>query len=89
MGREYENIGMWAQREISKLLISLLINIPVSERDNIVKLFCNIYEHNKVINSLIKSKLRRRKLDQHNSLDTDKYALLDLVRDLQIHKQNK
>jgi hypothetical protein len=87
MGREYENIGMWAQREISKLLISLLNNIPVSERDNVVRLFCNIYEHNSVINSLIKSKLRKIKLNRHKDSDGHNYALVSLARDLQIQKK--
>ena len=89
MGREYESIGMWAQREISKLLISLLNNIPVSERDNVVGLFCNIYEHTSVINSLITSKLRKIKLNRHKDSGNNNYALVDLARDLQIHKQNK
>jgi len=89
MGREYENIGMWAQREISKLLISLLNNISVSERDNVVGLFCNIYEHTSVINSLITSKLRKIKLNRHKDSGNNNYALVDLARDLQIHKQNK
>ena len=87
MGREYENIGMWAQREISKLLISLLNNIPVSERDNVVRLFCNIYEHNSVINSLIKSKLRKIKLNRHKDSGSSNYALVSLARDLQIQKK--
>ena len=87
MGREYENIGMWAQREISKLLISLLNNISVSERDNVVRLFCNIYEHNSVINSLIKSKLRKIKLNRHKDSDGHNYALVSLARDLQIQKK--
>ena len=89
MGREYESISMWAQREISKLLISLLNNIPAGERDNVVGLFCNIYEHTSVVNSLIKSKLRKIKLNRHKSAGSNNYALVDLARDLQIHKQNK
>ena len=89
MGREYEGIGMWAQREISKLLISLLNNIPVGERDNVVKLFFNIYEHTSVINSLIKSKLRKIKLNRHKDSGSNNYALVNLARDLQMHKQNK
>ena len=87
MGREYESIGMWAQREISKLLISLLNNIPVSEKDNVVRLFCNIYEHNSVINSLIKSKLRKIKLNRHKDSGSSNYALVSLARDLQIQKK--
>ena len=89
MGREYESIGMWAQREISKLLISLLNNIPVSERDNVVRLFFNIYEHTSVINLLIKSKLRKIKLNRQKDSGSSNYALVSLARDLQIHKKNK
>ncbi len=87
MGREYESISMWAQREISKLLISLLNNIPVSERDNVVRLFCNIYKHTSVINSLIKSKLRKIKLNRHKDSGSHNYALVSLARDLQIQKR--
>jgi len=89
MGREYESISMWAQREISKLLISLLNNIPVSERDNVFRLFCNIYEHTSVVDSLILSKHRKIKLNRHKDSGNNNYALVDLARDLQIHKQNK
>ena len=89
MGREYESIGMWAQREISKLLISLLNNITASDRKNIIELFCDIYEHTSVINSLIVSKLRKIKLNQYQVSGNNNYALVDLARDLQIQKQNK
>ena len=87
MGREYESISMWAQREISKLLISLINNIPVSERDNVVRLFCNIYKHTSVINSLIKSKLKKNKLNRHKNSGSHNYALVSLARDLQIQKR--
>ena len=84
MGREYENTSVWAQREMPKLLFSLLNNIPAGERDNVVRLFYDIYEHTSVINSLIKSKLRKIKLNRPKDSDNNNYSLVALARDLQI-----
>ena len=87
MGREYENTSEWAQREMPKLLFSLLNNIPAGERENVVELFHNIYEHTSVMNSFIKSKLKKIKLNRHKDSGSDNYSLVALARDLQIHNK--
>ena len=55
MGREYEVTDMWAQREVTKLLISL--SKVTNSMQSILALFFNIYTHTEIIEQFTGSKL--------------------------------
>ena len=84
MGREYESVNLWAQREVSKLLVSLLKTFSSKERKKVLSIFCEEYQFKNIINSLVTSKLgnsKKVKKNKHNN----EYVLYDLALDLQNH----
>jgi len=83
MGREYESVELWARREVSKLLISLLNILPFKNREEVLTLFCQHYSIQEVINSLIQSKLGRidnKRKRAPNTQNTLYNLALDLSR---------
>jgi tRNA A-37 threonylcarbamoyl transferase component Bud32 len=80
MGREYEPVNLWAQREVSKLLISLLKHIPSEYRVEVLDLFFEQYRLKDVVISLIASKIK----SSNNMRKNNQNSLYNLVIDLQI-----
>ncbi len=80
MGREYEPVNLWAQREVSKLLISLLKHIPNEYRVEVLDLFFEQYRLKDVVISLIASKIK----SSNNMRKNNQNSLYNLVIDLQI-----
>jgi hypothetical protein len=80
MGREYEPVNLWAQREVSKLLISLLKHIPNEYRVEVLDLFFEQYRLKDVVISLIASKIN----SSNNMRKNNQNSLYNLVIDLQI-----
>jgi heptosyltransferase III len=80
MGREYESLESWMEREISKLLYSLLSKEKRENRDLILNKFIHIYSHKEVVNNLIKKNLRNKRInDKKYSLSNLLYELNDLL----------
>jgi tRNA A-37 threonylcarbamoyl transferase component Bud32 len=82
MGREYESIDLWARREISKLLISLLKNLSTKEREKVLRIFFEKYKFKRIVDSLVISKLGNFKKEKKNK-PNNQYVLYDLALDLQ------
>jgi tRNA A-37 threonylcarbamoyl transferase component Bud32 len=80
MGREYETVNLWAQREVSKLLISLLRYAHSEYRDKVLDLFFEQYEFKDVVTLLIASKIK----SSNNTRKNNQNSLYNLVLDLQM-----
>jgi len=80
MGREYEPVILWAQREVSKLLISLLKHISNEYRAKVLDLFFEQYRHKDVVISLIASKIK----SSNNMRKNNQNSLYNLAIDLKI-----
>jgi heptosyltransferase III len=76
MGREYEKLEIWMEREISKLLYSLLHKENRENRDLILTKFIEIYSHKEIITNLIDKKLKNRIINNR------KYTLANLLYEL-------
>jgi len=74
MGREYESVDRWMEREVSKLLISLLQKQTNENRKKILDLFCNIYTYKDIVSNMSDRKLARKRLIQNK-----KYKLYNLA----------
>ena len=87
MGREYETVDLWARREVSKLLISLLKYTPNEYRVRVLDLFFEQYRLKDVVISLIASKIK----SSNNMRKNNQNSLCNLALDLQIHidKENE
>lgn len=87
MGRDSEPVDMWAQREITKLLISISQKTNFMQRtdfiQNILPLFFDIYTHAKIIEKIIDSKLSSK---SHILIEKKKkkngYTLVNLAVDM-------
>lgn len=91
MGREHETVELWARREVSKLLISLLQDRSAQERSDILQIFCQEYTLKQVVNSLVLSKLDRsnKKRKHKRSSQYDLYKLaIDLRKRLTITNED-
>jgi tRNA A-37 threonylcarbamoyl transferase component Bud32 len=78
MGRESEPTNMWAQREITKLLISL--SQVTDSMQNVLSLFFEIYTHVEIIEQFIDSKFgsKSRELIE-KKLNKNGYTLINLA----------
>lgn len=76
MGREYEPIEKWMEREISKLLVSLLSRENRKNRDLILNKFIEIYSHKKIIENLIEQNLKNK------TVNSKIYGLSNVLYDL-------
>lgn len=84
MGREYEPVSRWAEREVSKLLVSVLQGLTSREREQVIELFFCHYKFRHVVNVLILGKSNKKKCR-----DGGQYSLCHLVLDLKRHKVNE
>jgi tRNA A-37 threonylcarbamoyl transferase component Bud32 len=88
MGRESEPVDMWAQREISKLLIS--ISQVTDSMKIILYLFFDIYTHNKIIEKIIDNKLRKNsQILIEKKLNKNGYTLINLTVDMNNYLINR
>ena len=88
MGRESEPVDMWAQREISKLLIS--ISQVTDSMQNILSLFFDIYTHTKIIEKIIDNKLRNNsQILIEKKLNKNGYTLINLTVDMNNYLINR
>lgn len=76
MGREKEDTSMWMEREISKLLVSLLQDQSQNNRETILKYFTKIYQFQDIVKKLIEKKLNHKRFSSKNK---KRYSLLDVV----------
>lgn len=80
MGREYEKLDKWMEREISKLLYSLMLNQTLENKNLILIKFSEIYTHKEVLNSLIESNLRNKVINNNEfRLSNILYDLNDIL----------
>lgn len=76
MGREYEKLDKWMEREISKLLYSIMNNQSQENRNHILNKFVEIYSHKDILQTLISRNLRNKKIDE------SKFRLSNILYDL-------
>ncbi len=83
MGREYETTEMWLQRELSKLLISILEKQNKEQREKTLYLFFKSYKHMQILRNLFKSKLGNKLYLRPLNTNSTKYSLEKIIFDIQ------
>lgn len=89
MGREYEDVELWAQREVSKLLLCLLEHQTPDNREEILKIFRLKYSFITVVMLLVESVNNRistkfcRYFPRCAKKSTDRYNLRRLALDME------
>ena len=87
MGRESEPTNMWAQREITKLLISL--SQVTDSMQNVLSLFFEIYIHVEIIEQFIDSKLGSKSHELiEKKLNKNGYTLINLAVEMNTYLVN-
>lgn len=90
MGREYESTDMWAQREVTKLLISLSQAQEVTSMQQILSLFFSIYVNTKIVRQFVDNKLGGKSEKViHNKINKNGYTLINLAVDMNNYLANK
>jgi len=83
MGREYENEEKWLERELSKLLISILEYQEENVRKEILKLFLEIYTHKQILKNLFLSKINSNRYFIPAKAISKKYSLKKIIFEIQ------
>lgn len=86
MGRVKESVQMWMEREISKLLVSLLQTQNNENRKTILKFFVKVYKFQDIVKKLVDKKLNSKR---HFSKKKKRYSLLDVVIGLKEMNDNR
>lgn len=80
MGRKYEGVEMWAQREATKLLISLSQVASEDSMQKIIHKFLDIYTHRHVYENFIKLKIGKRSHESiAKKIKKNGYTLINLA----------
>ncbi len=87
MGRKSEPVNMWAQREVTKLLISL--SQVTESMQAILPLFFSIYTHTEIVENFINNKIgaKSQKVTKAK-LNKKEYTLINLAVDMNNHLTN-
>ena len=80
MGREYEAVNVWAEREITKLLISLSGVVGINSMKRVVSIFLNTYTHTSIVRRFINQKISEQSVS--NGANETKYRLINLALDM-------
>jgi heptosyltransferase-3 len=80
MGREYEKVDLWIEREVSKLLVSIIKGQNNNTITNILELFIQHYKFSYVIDSLISKKLNRKFYKKNKKISNT--SLLGITKQL-------
>lgn len=87
MGRESEPTNMWAQREITKILISL--SQVTDSMQNVLSLFFEIYTHVEIIEQFIDSKFGSKSHELiEKKLNKNGYTLINLAVEMNTYLVN-
>lgn len=86
MGREYEDVDMWSQREVTKLLISLSQATDKDTMQNILHRFLDTYTQVHIIENFINLKIGGKSNKSIvKKIEKNGYTLINLAVDLNEH----